>query len=73
MRILATLVFAPASFAAPAVSMSAGGESSGKVQASLDFRIVIPETLHVDSQGGRRKRSQPFDTRTPGCTRAGPS
>ena len=64
MRILFALVFALASFAAPAASTTAGGESASKAQASVDFRIVIPETLHLDSQGERRKRSQSFVSRT---------
>lgn len=64
MRILIVLVFALASSGASAASTSASGESANKAQASVDFRIVIPETLHMESQDERRKRSQSFVSRT---------
>ena len=47
-----------------AASMSASGEQASKASAAVDFRIVIPETLHIDSQAIRRARSQPFISRT---------
>ncbi|MHB8911732.1 MAG: hypothetical protein ACYC42_03625 [Lysobacter sp.] len=64
MRIAIALVFALASFAASAAPTVVSGERANKAQASLDFRIVIPETLHFDSQTQRRKKSQTFVSRT---------
>jgi hypothetical protein len=47
-----------------AESTQASGTQAVKASAALDFRIVIPETLHVDSQSERRARSQAFVSRT---------
>lgn len=64
MRIALAFLLALASFAASATSTVASGDQASKVQASLNFRIVIPETLHFESQAERHKRSQTFVSRT---------
>lgn len=64
MRIAIALLLALASSAAWAGSTMAAGDQASKAQASLDFRIVIPETLNFDSQVERRRKSQTFVTRT---------
>jgi len=60
---LAVLMFALVASPAMAASTGAGGESR-EVSASLDFRIVIPETLHIDSMPERRRKSLAFVSRT---------
>ncbi len=47
-----------------AESTQASGDQAVKASAALNFRIVIPETLHFDSQAQRRARSQAFISRT---------
>lgn len=64
MRIALALLLTLASFAASATSTVATGDQATKVTASVDFRIVIPETLHLDSQAQRQKRSHSFVSRT---------
>ena len=64
MRFLAALALIVVTSPVLAASMQASGEQAVKASASLDFRIVIPETLHFNSQAVRRARSQPFISRT---------
>jgi hypothetical protein len=59
--VLALVLLASPVFAA---SVSVNGEQASKASAAVDFRIVIPETLHIDSQVTRRARSQSFISRT---------
>jgi hypothetical protein len=53
----------------PAATALAGSQHESseqplKAQAYLDFRIVIPETLHIRSSAERRKRVTTFVSRT---------
>jgi len=64
MHIVMVLALAVSTFPVSAESMRASGEQAVKAQAYLDFRIVIPETLHIDSRAERRKKSQTFVSRT---------
>ncbi|MGH8077023.1 MAG: hypothetical protein ACREPE_06830 [Lysobacter sp.] len=64
MRIVAALALVLLTSQVLAASTQASGEQAVKSSASLDFRIVIPETLHLNSQAVRRARSQPFISRT---------
>lgn len=64
MHIALAPLFALASFTASGASTVAGGDQAGPVQAGGNFRIVIPETLHVGSQAERLKRSQTIVSRT---------
>ena len=64
MRIVAALALVLSMSPALAEPMRAGGEPAVRSSAALDFRIVIPETLHIDSRPERRKKSQEFISRT---------
>lgn len=62
MQLVAITALAVSSFAVVAEPMRVGGEPTAR--AYVDFRIVIPETLHIDSRAERRSRSQTFVSRT---------
>lgn len=64
MRIVAVLAFGLLASPVFAASVSLNGEQASKASTAVDFRIVIPETLHIGSQSIRRARSQPFISRT---------
>lgn len=64
LRIVAALALLLSTSPLLAESMHASGDQAVKSRAGLDFRIVIPETLHIDSQAQRRAKSQPFISRT---------
>lgn len=64
MRIVAMLALIMATSPVLAASTQASGEQATKASAGLDFRIVIPETLHINSEAQRRARSQPVISRT---------
>ena len=62
MYLVAIIALALSSFAAAAEPLRASGEPTAG--AYVDFRIVIPETLHIDSRAERRSRLQTFVSRT---------
>lgn len=64
MRIVVALALVLSASPVLAASMQAGGEQAVKASAALNFRIIIPETVHLDSQAQRRARSQAFVSRT---------
>lgn len=64
LRVLAVLALIVATSPVLAASTQASGEQATKASAGLDFRIVIPETLHINSEAQRRARSQPVISRT---------
>ena len=62
MRCLVVVMFA---LAAPhALGQSRDGGARPVASAAIDFRIVIPETLHLGSQPERRRKSVAFVSRT---------
>lgn len=65
MQIVAIVVLAVSSFSALAEPVRARGAPTTKqAQAYLDFRIVIPETLHIGSVSERHRKSLAFVSRT---------
>lgn len=64
MRVIVVLALLLSTSPVWAESMRASGEHAVEAQAQLEFRIVIPETLHLESRAERRKKSQVFVSRT---------
>lgn len=62
MYLLATIALSMSGFAVAAEAPAPAPSSSAR--AYVDFRIVIPETLHIDSRSERRAKSQAFVSRT---------
>jgi hypothetical protein len=60
------IVFALGLSTAPALagSMHASGEQALRARATLDFRIVIPETLSIGPRATQHVRPQPHVSRT---------
>ncbi|MFD0738435.1 hypothetical protein ACFQZQ_03930 [Lysobacter koreensis] len=51
-------------FQAQAEQALVTGPTTAKVKAQLDFRIVIPETLHAGTRDQQRRRSRQVVTRS---------
>ena len=60
---IALLLGTAAVFPAMAESANATDMQQVRPSASMDFRVVIPETVQIDSQSTRRARAQTFVSR----------
>ncbi len=63
-RVLALLTAVLLAQPAFAASAGAAGQAPTTTQMSLDFRIVIPETVRMDARADRSGRGRSFTSQT---------